>query len=114
VRSPQDRELRYARSCYDHLAGELGVAVALALEDRGLIATATHGKRVEVTSAGAALAARRVGHRFAPAEARPAWVGMGWHADVWTGQSGLIAWPGRSALECSCYGLIGNDRFGPN
>ena len=35
VRSPQAKALRYARSCYDHLAGELGVGIASALETRG-------------------------------------------------------------------------------
>src|SRR3954452_11676169 len=29
--TPRARALRHARTCYDHLAGELGVAVALAL-----------------------------------------------------------------------------------
>jgi DNA-binding transcriptional ArsR family regulator len=36
--SPQARRLRDARSCYDHLAGRLGVALADALEAGGLIA----------------------------------------------------------------------------
>lgn len=49
--SPRERALRQARSCYDHLAGELGVAVAAALEERGLLA-ADEGKRLVVTSAG--------------------------------------------------------------
>jgi DNA-binding transcriptional ArsR family regulator len=53
MHSPQAQALRYARSCYDHLAGELGVAIAVALENRGLIASAEQGKRVDVTQAGA-------------------------------------------------------------
>ena len=53
VRSPQAQALRYARSCYDHLAGELGVTVAAALETRGLIAPGGQGKRMNVTKAGA-------------------------------------------------------------
>jgi DNA-binding transcriptional ArsR family regulator len=32
--SPQARLLRFGRSCYDHLAGQLGVAIADCLEDR--------------------------------------------------------------------------------
>jgi DNA-binding transcriptional ArsR family regulator len=52
MRSMQARALRYARSCYDHLAGELGVEIAVALEDRGLIASAEDGKRVDITQAG--------------------------------------------------------------
>lgn len=52
--SPQAQALRYARSCYDHLAGELGVEIAAALEKRGLIASRGQDKRVDVTRAGAA------------------------------------------------------------
>ena len=51
ARTPQARALRHARTCYDHLVGELGVAVAMALESRGLLALAD-GKRLDVTSAG--------------------------------------------------------------
>ena len=40
-----------ARTCYDHLAGELGVTLAQALEERGLV-VAGEGKRLEVTAAG--------------------------------------------------------------
>jgi DNA-binding transcriptional ArsR family regulator len=54
VRSPQAQALRYARSCYDHLAGKLGVDIAVALENRGLIASTGEGKRVDVTQAGVA------------------------------------------------------------
>lgn len=36
-RSPKARAMRQARTCYGHLAGQLGVAVAEALEARGLI-----------------------------------------------------------------------------
>jgi len=52
VRTPKARALRHARTCYDHLAGELGVAVAAALEGRGLLAPAG-GKRLDVTPSGA-------------------------------------------------------------
>jgi len=51
VRTSKARALRYARTCYDHLAGELGVAVAAALEGRGLLALAG-GKRLDVTPSG--------------------------------------------------------------
>lgn len=51
--TPQARALQHARTCYDHLAGELGVAVAAALESRGLLVPA-EGKRLDVTSAGVA------------------------------------------------------------
>lgn len=54
VRSPQAQALRYARSCYDHLAGELGVDIAYAMRDRGLIAPVEQSKGVDVTVAGVA------------------------------------------------------------
>jgi DNA-binding transcriptional ArsR family regulator len=52
-RRPRARSeaLRRARTCYDHLAGELGVTIAQALEERGLV-MAGEGKRLEVTAAG--------------------------------------------------------------
>ena len=50
----QVEALRYARCCYDHLAGELGVRIAVTLENRGLIASIEPGKRVDVTLAGVA------------------------------------------------------------
>jgi DNA-binding transcriptional ArsR family regulator len=53
VLSPQGRELRFARRCYDHLAGQLGVAATRALEERRLIVAAEE-KRFEITPDGAA------------------------------------------------------------
>ena len=50
-RSAQDDALRFARTCYDHLAGRLGVAIADALVARRLIVLTDEGG--EVTSAGA-------------------------------------------------------------
>src|SRR5262249_52369952 len=49
-RSVQDERLRFARTCYDHLAGRLGVAVADALVAKGCIALDDDGG--EVTDAG--------------------------------------------------------------
>ena len=49
ARSPETDALRRARTCYDHLAGELGVTLAQALEQRGLL-MAGEGKRLEVTA----------------------------------------------------------------
>jgi DNA-binding transcriptional ArsR family regulator len=54
-RSPEARRLRAARSCYDHLAGQLGVAIATAMEARGLLsvpANAPAGKLYGLTEAG--------------------------------------------------------------
>src|ERR1700728_3022951 len=41
-RSPEARRLRAARSCYDHLAGRLGVAIATAMEAQGLVSVTAH------------------------------------------------------------------------
>jgi DNA-binding transcriptional ArsR family regulator len=54
-RSPEALRLRAARSCYDHLAGRLGVAVAQAMEARGLLsfaANAPTAKFCDLTEAG--------------------------------------------------------------
>ena len=50
-RSAQDDALRFARTCYDHLAGRLGVAIADALAASGSIVLDADGG--EVTDAGA-------------------------------------------------------------
>ncbi len=42
-KNPQDNEIRYARSCYDHLAGSLGVQLAQALVRLEYIDETTHG-----------------------------------------------------------------------
>jgi DNA-binding transcriptional ArsR family regulator len=54
LRRPLGREaqaLQFARRCYDHLAGRLGVAVAVALVDRGFIAPVMD-KRFDILPAG--------------------------------------------------------------
>jgi DNA-binding transcriptional ArsR family regulator len=45
------KKLRFARCCYDHLAGALGVAVTRALQERGFI-VALPDKQFDVTHAG--------------------------------------------------------------
>jgi len=55
-RSTDARRLRAARSCYDHLAGRLGVAIAQAMEARGLLAVPANeptSKLYGLTEAGA-------------------------------------------------------------
>jgi hypothetical protein len=47
------QKLRYARVCYDHLAGRLGVAVTQGLLERGFLAVAAE-RRYDVTPAGVA------------------------------------------------------------
>lgn len=49
-RSPQDERLRFARTCYDHLAGRLGVAIADALVAQAYVVLDDDGG--EVTDAG--------------------------------------------------------------
>lgn len=50
ARSVQDDAVRFARSCYDHLAGQAGVAIADALADLGHIVLTDEGG--EVTPSG--------------------------------------------------------------
>jgi len=49
-RSPNDDAIRFARSCYDHLAGQVGVAVTDALVARGHVVLTDDGG--EVTASG--------------------------------------------------------------
>src|SRR6185437_12733467 len=58
-------ELKKARTCYDHIAGELGVAIADALLQRG--AVVLHPDGGELTETGAALLSRL---GIAPADSR--------------------------------------------
>ena len=51
--SPEGRRLRFCRCCYDHLAGQIGVAVARGLQQRGYVRAAPD-KQYEVTPAGVA------------------------------------------------------------
>ena len=50
VTGPRDKALRYARVCYNHLAGEVAVRIADALVERGYIRLAAEG--AAVTDAG--------------------------------------------------------------
>lgn len=52
-RGKQAQDLRFARCCYDHLAGQLGVAVTQGMQARGLI-VAADDKQFAVTAAGQA------------------------------------------------------------
>jgi DNA-binding transcriptional ArsR family regulator len=51
--SAEAKTLRFARCCYDHLAGQLGVAVTRGLQERGFLVPAPE-KQFIVTQAGAA------------------------------------------------------------
>lgn len=50
LRSAQDDALRFARTCYDHLAGQLGVAIADALARKKCVVLSDEGG--ELTAAG--------------------------------------------------------------
>jgi DNA-binding transcriptional ArsR family regulator len=50
-RSKEDDQLRFARTCYDHLAGQLGVAIADSLMAKGFVVLTEEGG--EVTNSGA-------------------------------------------------------------
>jgi hypothetical protein len=52
-KSKSDEHLRYARTCYDHIAGMLGVGLAERLTERGLVILGDEAG--EVTAAGAEL-----------------------------------------------------------
>jgi hypothetical protein len=54
---PRDPELRRARSCYDHLAGDLAVRMFDAFVDRGLLGR--KGEALRVTAAGRRFFARK-------------------------------------------------------
>jgi hypothetical protein len=58
-RSPQDDALRLARTCYDHLAGRLGVAIADTLVARQAVVLGDDGG--EVTAGGAAFFSNSLG-----------------------------------------------------
>jgi len=71
VVGPRDRAMRRARTCYDHLAGEVAVAMADRMVERGQVELSSEGGAV--TEAGAAFldglgvdlaAARRSGRLF--------------------------------------------------
>lgn len=49
--SPQHQHLRFCRRCYDHLAGQVGVEVTRALQDRDYIRP-SDDKQFVVTAAG--------------------------------------------------------------
>jgi len=55
--SPEAQRLRFCRSCYDHLAGQVGVALTRALEERQYLRPAQN-KLLEVTAAGGEWLAR--------------------------------------------------------
>ena len=98
-RSCRDDRMRLVRTCYDHLAGRLGVAIADALATRGHVVLDDDGGEVTASGRdflaafGAALDPPRRGRLFC----RPCldWTERRWHL---AGQVG-------AALMCRCFDL---------
>jgi DNA-binding transcriptional ArsR family regulator len=95
--------LRFARTCYDHLAGELGVSIASALQNRMLI-SAGEGKRLSVTPAGAQWFAENL--RIEIDALKPARHGIACGCLDWTERRYHLAGPlGASLLGRRCFDL---------
>jgi DNA-binding transcriptional ArsR family regulator len=84
------RDLRYARRCYAHLAGELGVAVAATLEARGLL-VAEGPKQLRLSQAGATWFSDALG--FDVTTLRPGANGLACRCLDWTERRYHIAGP---------------------
>lgn len=98
--SPTARALRFARTCYNHLAGELAVKIAQELERRGYIRRG-EGKRYEIDDA--------IGRRWFTAQGidlqtlRPARYGLARQCLDWTERRPHLAGPlGTQLFKCWC------------
>lgn len=96
ARSTATEALRRGRTCYDHLAGELGVTLAERLEQRGLLA-AGEGKRLEVTATGERFFADELG--IETARLRPGRHGVACRCLDWTERRHHVAGPLGAALH---------------
>jgi hypothetical protein len=99
---PPANPLRFARSCYDHLAGELGVSVASALQDRALLVP-DDGKRFSVTPAGAQWFANKL--RIEIDALKPARHGIACGCLDWTERRYHLAGPLGTAMLRRCFDL---------
>jgi DNA-binding transcriptional ArsR family regulator len=106
LRSPKARELQFARCCYDHLAGNLGVAIAVTLERRGHLVS-----RPSEAAAGKLLDISAAGHRWlqdigvASEGLKPGKRGVARRCLDWTERRHHVAGPlGRALLERFCEG----------
>ncbi len=98
-RSPTDAAMRRARTCYDHLAGQLGVAVADALQESRRVVLGEDGG--EVTDAGRKFFSA-FGVDFAPYKSRRVFC----RACVdWTERRPHIAGAVGAALTARCFDL---------
>lgn len=99
---PSDNPLRFARTCYDHLAGKLGVSIATALQDRMLLSHAD-GKRFSVTPEGAEWLLDNLGIEIA--SLKPARHGIACGCLDWTERRYHLAGPLGTALLRSSFDL---------
>jgi DNA-binding transcriptional ArsR family regulator len=98
----KDNPLRFARTCYDHLAGELGVSIVLALHGHELLASG-EGKRFDITPAGAQWFVDKLG--IETEALKPARHGIACGCLDWTERRYHLAGPlGASLLRC-CFDL---------
>lgn len=94
--TPKARRLRFSRSCYDHLAGRLGVAIAAELEARNYLAAPDQAsKRYAVTASG-----RRWLHEFGVEvdALKPTAAGLARRCLDWTERRHHVAGPLGAAL----------------
>ena len=98
--SPAARALRFARTCYNHLAGELAVKIAQELENRGYVRRG-EGKRYEIDG--------ERGRRWFAAQGidlqrlRPARYGLARQCLDWTERRPHLAGPlGTQLFKCWC------------
>jgi DNA-binding transcriptional ArsR family regulator len=94
--------LGFARTCYDHLAGELGVRVGRALEERGLL-VAAEGKRLDITSAGRTWLADVLAIDVATVS--PGRYGLARRCLDWTERRHHVAGPIGNRILSRCLGL---------
>lgn len=99
TRSPASEALRQGRTCYDHLAGELGVALARGLEGHGVIMPG-EGKRLNVTTSGEKWLADLLG--IETARLRPGRHGIACRCLDWTERRHHVAGPLGAALLRRC------------
>ena len=94
--------LRFARTCYDHLAGELGVSIMSALQERSLLAPG-EGKRFLVSPRGAQWFSEELA--IATKSLKPARHGIAWACLDWTERRYHLAGPLGAALLRRCFDL---------
>ena len=98
----RENPLRFARTCYDHLAGELAVSIVLALHDQELLVRG-EGKRFDVTLAGTRWFADKLG--IETEALKPARHGIACGCLDWTERRYHLAGPLGASLLRRCFDL---------